>query len=413
MRTVLAIALSLAVALVASPTSAFDASEASRSASPDMYQPNVDRLTINGGGSAIDPMRQLSARSDLQGKRGPFFIWNNPTGNVPAGQSAGFQVWIGDNPTGTPGSDNTVGGTVAVINGGGRKKLYGLNVFTQVCNTSTCGPGYTDAHSTVAEFEAGTGYPNTSMDPWGGEAFRKNVIEITAQSGSAGRITSGMEMWANDSSGVGWFNTGIALSRVYDVGILAKSNPNSLSPGTGPFDADQIRAFQTAFIYDNSDSNAVLKVGPGSHNSVIDMTSSVDPGYLIRGRQDRDSSYAFGNNANYNFSITIDAGASAQRMALLTFGDRGVARWITGKQGDGSYIVFDRLTGTSVVSIQPKSNTLTVPNLTATQTVIESSSAPPASSSVPCVAGQRTWDANFEYRCVATNHWRRTQLVDF
>ncbi len=413
MRTVMAMTFSFVFAMEAGPAIAFDASKASRDASPDMYQQNVDQLTINGGASAIDPLRRLSARSDLQGKRGPLFIWNNPTGKVPAGQSAGFQVWIGDNPTATPGPDNTVGGTVAVINGGGRKSLYGLNVFTQVCNASVCGAGYTDAHSTAAEFEIGTGYPNTPTDPWGGDAFRKNVIEITAQSGSAGRITSGLEMWANDSSGVGWFNTGVALSRVYDVGILAKSNPNGSSPGTGPFNADQVRAFQTAFIYDNSDSNAVLKVGPGVHNSVIDMTNSVNPGYVIRGRQDRDSNYAFGNNADYDFSATIDAGASEQKQALLTFADRGVARWVTGKQADGSYIVSDTLTGTSVLSIQPNSDTLTVPNLTTTQTLIESFSAPPASSSAPCVAGQRTWDENFEYRCVGTNHWRRTQLVDF
>lgn len=361
----------------------------------------------------VDPMKlRLGGRNDLM-NRGPMFIWNNPLGANPAGQNAGFQVWIGDNPTGTPGNGDTVGGTVAVVNGKNRNKLYGLNVFTQVCNASVCGDGYTDAHTTAAEFEAGTGYPNTPLDPWGGEPNRKNIIEITAQSGSAGKITSGIEMWANDSSGVGWINTGLALSRIYDVGILAKSNPTGTSLGTSPFSADQTAAFKTAFIYDNSDSNAVLKVGPGNHNSVVDMSNSVNPGYFLRGRQDQDSNYVFGNNADFNFGMTIDAGSLQQKQGLLTFADRGVARWLTGKQADGSYIVFDTLTSTSVLSIQANSNTLTVPNLTSTQKVIEAFSAPPSTSSAPCTAGQKTWDANYEYRCTSTNHWRRIALTDF
>jgi hypothetical protein len=37
----------------------------------------------------------------------------------------------------------------------------------------------------------------------------------------------------------------------------------------------------------------------------------------------------------------------------------------------------------------------------------------PASSSAPCVTGERAWDQNYEYRCVAPNRWKRAALSDW
>ncbi len=37
---------------------------------------------------------------------------------------------------------------------------------------------------------------------------------------------------------------------------------------------------------------------------------------------------------------------------------------------------------------------------------------PPARSSAACTIGQTAWDAQFEYRCVETNHWRRRPVGD-
>lgn len=45
--------------------------------------------------------------------------------------------------------------------------------------------------------------------------------------------------------------------------------------------------------------------------------------------------------------------------------------------------------------------------------IIESSPVVPTSSAAPCLKGQRSWDARFEYRCVAPNHWKRMALSDF
>lgn len=42
--------------------------------------------------------------------------------------------------------------------------------------------------------------------------------------------------------------------------------------------------------------------------------------------------------------------------------------------------------------------------------LIQTASNPPASSSSPCAPGQHEWDASYEYRCVATNTWKRALL---
>lgn len=40
----------------------------------------------------------------------------------------------------------------------------------------------------------------------------------------------------------------------------------------------------------------------------------------------------------------------------------------------------------------------------------ETVSAPPTSSQAPCQEGEHAWDANYEYRCIARNSWKRSAL---
>lgn len=46
-------------------------------------------------------------------------------------------------------------------------------------------------------------------------------------------------------------------------------------------------------------------------------------------------------------------------------------------------------------------------------TITESVSSPPASSKAPCQTGQRAWDQQYEYRCIASNRWKRSALSDW
>jgi hypothetical protein len=45
--------------------------------------------------------------------------------------------------------------------------------------------------------------------------------------------------------------------------------------------------------------------------------------------------------------------------------------------------------------------------------VRETQPRPPRSSREPCVAGDHAWDEAYEYRCVATDRWKRTPLSDW
>ncbi|MCP1545300.1 hypothetical protein [Methylorubrum extorquens] len=47
-------------------------------------------------------------------------------------------------------------------------------------------------------------------------------------------------------------------------------------------------------------------------------------------------------------------------------------------------------------------------NLTVAGQIYEPSPFVPSASNTACTTGQRSWDASYEYRCVATNTWKRT-----
>ena len=50
---------------------------------------------------------------------------------------------------------------------------------------------------------------------------------------------------------------------------------------------------------------------------------------------------------------------------------------------------------------------------TSVSTLRETSMRPPRSSRSPCLQGQRAWDKDFEYRCVAKDDWKRIALSQF
>ncbi|MCJ2015228.1 hypothetical protein [Methylobacterium sp. J-076] len=72
--------------------------------------------------------------------------------------------------------------------------------------------------------------------------------------------------------------------------------------------------------------------------------------------------------------------------------------------------------GTGVTSLHIQSNAGDAyidPNLVVSGYIREAVSNPPASSTAACAVGQRAWDANYEYRCVAANTWKRAALSAF
>ncbi len=69
----------------------------------------------------------------------------------------------------------------------------------------------------------------------------------------------------------------------------------------------------------------------------------------------------------------------------------------------GFGIPLIKTTDTNTPTIFSRAMLLIATLLNARQTVV----AAPASSSAVGIAGQRAWDATYEYRCVATNTWQR------
>jgi hypothetical protein len=91
---------------------------------------------------------------------------------------------------------------------------------------------------------------------------------------------------------------------------------------------------------------------------------------------------------------------------LLNGGTPGVQLVASGK----NYVKNPISVGTTLSPSVPGANLNVVGGAQFNGPIYETSSNPPSSSSAACVTGQRAWDANWEYRCVATNTWRRTAL---
>lgn len=107
------------------------------------------------------------------------------------------------------------------------------------------------------------------------------------------------------------------------------------------------------------------------------------------------SSAAISDNSTAPAGLNITGTKSLAAIRLAANTSTGIAL------NDGTYSAWQIIgNGFSIDTV----GNLVVPS--ARETI----SAPPASSSSPCSVGQRQWDASFEYRCVATNSWKRAAL---
>lgn len=281
------------------------------------------------GAVMIDPDRQMTA---AQRGRGPLFIWSNPApSDLVAGYNAGVQIWVGDNPTATPGAGDAVGLTTVCVSGNSRTSLWGQNI---VVGRSDIGPGFIDGNCVGLEINMFSEFTLAESNPFGPTAGRKNMLEIVG-SGGGGRLTAAGMIWVNDATGDSWFEHGLAFSRVVQDGLKFVKNPNTTTDG--------IAAFQVAAIYDASDSANVLKID-GTHGSVIDLSGNPTLGRFIKGPPNAPMILNIGNGANQPVIVTLDSGSGAVHDAALDFADRGVVKWRWIKNnGNGFFLVADPL----------------------------------------------------------------------
>jgi len=211
--------------------------------------------------------------------RGPLFVVNNAasSGN-PAGKNMGCQFWVGNNPTATPGANQSVNCTMYIDNLN-RDSIWGLNVITLYGDN---GAGWADTSGRAIELEVNNFFvANSTTDPWGSANTRKNGIEIVNGASTIGRTTAGIMTWGVQTNGTGWFDSSIALSRGYNYGVRCVADPGGV--------VDTTPAFKTACFSDESDSVNVLKVSR-THTNGVDFSAATfsgnafaSPGFSVGG----------------------------------------------------------------------------------------------------------------------------------
>jgi hypothetical protein len=227
--------------------------------------PTITSGTINGAAiGAITPavasftgINAAYQSTYAPGSRAPLFIWQNPNGSTAAGHNAGQQIWIGTNPTATPGAGDTVASTIGVSNGNNRSGMWAQNILVGLCGAAEgCstsdyinGPVYGQE---IDVYGSASWTPqNRAFNPTAG-TYAINGQEVYCQGPQY--CTSAYSAWSTSTNGSNWFKEGLSLNRIYDYGIHF-----SVTPG------DTATGFGGAAIQDDSNSTVTLEIGSGTH----------------------------------------------------------------------------------------------------------------------------------------------------
>lgn len=203
------------------------------------------------------------------GIRAPFYICNDATTNL-LGQSVGMQIWIGNNPTGTPGVGNNIialTGYINNLNNRGAGAAGGVWFENLICQQGTVAAGgastiircnETDVNESItvsnplSAFSSGPavyGAQYVSSSNGSGTIFPVlAAITIT----SAGDVSSSQE----------WFNFGVGGQRIH----LALADCELAS-------GDVTAAFTKGCLWDQSNSTNVILVA-GSHTTFADVSGA-------------------------------------------------------------------------------------------------------------------------------------------
>lgn len=148
-----------------------------------------------------------------------------------------------------------------------------------------------------------------------------------------------------------------------------------------------LTSFSQAAIKDVSTSPVGLEIG-GTHTNAITLGGTITGAQIV------------GNN----FTVFPDGGTKVKNLLITEDSVRQLAisynplvdRTDIQSTNQGSF--------NTEIALNPLGGNVFVGGL------IRETSTPPASASAACIAGTRTWDASYEYRCVATNTWKRAAL---
>jgi hypothetical protein len=258
------------------------------------------------------------------GVRAPLFIWQNPNGSTAAGYNVGQQIWIGNNPTATPGAGDAVASTMAVTNGNNRFNLWAQNLLVGLCGTAEgCSTGdYLNSPVTGQEIDV---YGSASWTPTN-RAFNATVgtypiegQQIYCQGPQY--CTTALSAWSTASNGSNWWKEGVALNRVADIGLHFV-----ITPG------DTGSSFGIAAIQDDSNSVNVIQVGSGTHTNILSAPNITikSTGVVIPGSYNVSTLPACNAGLQGGIAYVHDANAPTYNAALTGGGSVAVLAFCTG-----------------------------------------------------------------------------------
>ena len=284
----------------------------------DVWAGSTGGATLIGGGLGVGTQSPW-ATADVRGNLfvGPGAPAATPRSTVEitrtlasiaVGYGAALRVNSGAEPDyGTPGADTNVGVQVFANNAANADhNLWGLNIVVGqgAAPIAAPTPPANGIHVVGLEFEVfnRSDAGNAQLDPIGSYAnkIRANGLEIIGHSGSTYRNAGGIAIWANDSTGVKWWDTGVAISRSYSYGVRFQKVAG-----------DSVEPFQTA-LFDASSLGTATQT-------------------LLLARSGGDVWYDIKNAADYALYVNIDSGATVGEEAALLFSDQGARKWLIGK----------------------------------------------------------------------------------
>lgn len=222
---------------------------------------------------AISINATVGGCSQTPGTRGPLYICNDIAGNNLAGQNAGMQIWIGNNPTGTPGANGPVGQTIYIDNLNSRAEIWATNMVCGQQNTSF-GSGAVNSlvHCNETNIYASIAVATPTSAFTGGFPTHAYESVCNQNTGTTPQpCQAAFWVWAagdyanSTSSQFQPWNFGYAAARVQQAGFDCETNPLGAAD-TGTY-------FKQGCLWDQSNSATSYQI-TGTHTSIIDASGA-------------------------------------------------------------------------------------------------------------------------------------------
>ena len=307
--------------------------------------------TTVAGTQALVPTPQISMNSTgltlPGGTRGDLFIWDNCANNA-AGQNCGEQIWLGSNPTATPGATNPIALTIGATNGGGRTgAMWAINSLTITCgpaDSAGCSTGAGFFPSSIVGYEDDMGgsssftYNNDAFNPTNGGSVVGNGIEVYSQ--GSGKLTAAYSAWSTSASNL--WSEGVNVARASTDGFHCTH-----------ISGDTQAEFTQGCFRDNSSSTFVFDI-TGTHTSVFnffDETGGIPP--FVQGSSHTDTGLFFTTPGNFNMSLNLSSGNTTEENSEIDFSDRGTIDWAIRKNTSNNFVVLSFFSGNTLLDFTP------------------------------------------------------------